>query len=365
MDIQAKINKKIKYLFNPPTLKTVGFLGFDINSCPTSCLVQHGKHEFGLSKWVSPKRSRSYPYGRVYDTLGYSKRITVIPVYKEEGKAGDRDYLQWDTVSLMSLLDVFVVLAYYSKAEKHSTRENKITNQQFDSEYVCKKLTEISEYQSSALDWNMREVSESLPTLVEKAKKSYGCISNKLDIELHGEDGIEKFQNKIASSVDAFMHSSRHKAKQAQQREFSTLQPKEHLQTDSKAKITITDYLGGCYYFTTDEIEIKGNQLLLIEAKHTKNTKLPSMADIKDGLLKMILYSNLENVTVKNHQYSPVPVLKLTSSIISGKITSQSSRKEIDCFIQQNQYQGKKKIDLEYILQEGRNNNILIRIEGV
>jgi hypothetical protein len=42
------------------------------------------------------------------------KKITVIPVVKDEGANGDRDYIQWDTVSLTSLLDIFVIFAYYA-----------------------------------------------------------------------------------------------------------------------------------------------------------------------------------------------------------------------------------------------------------
>ena len=38
---------------------------------------------FALSWWVSAKRTRSYPYARVYDTLGFSgKKVTIIPVFK-------------------------------------------------------------------------------------------------------------------------------------------------------------------------------------------------------------------------------------------------------------------------------------------
>ena len=61
---------------------------------------------------------------------------------KDEGASGDRDFIQWDTVSLMSLLDVFVIFAYYEKAKK---RGNKITNQQFDNNYVLSKIKEIEQ----------------------------------------------------------------------------------------------------------------------------------------------------------------------------------------------------------------------------
>lgn len=57
------------------------------------------------SWWLSPKRTRSYPYARIYDTLNFQgKRVTFIPILKDESRDGNRDFLQWDTVSLMSLL---------------------------------------------------------------------------------------------------------------------------------------------------------------------------------------------------------------------------------------------------------------------
>ncbi len=41
-------------------LKLIDFADFDINSCPTACLVTNKKWTFAISKWVSPKRTRSY-----------------------------------------------------------------------------------------------------------------------------------------------------------------------------------------------------------------------------------------------------------------------------------------------------------------
>lgn len=76
--------------------------------------------------------------------------------------------------------------------------------------------------------------------------------------------------------------------------------------------ITIQNYLGGFYYFTSDEIEIKGNDVYLIEGKHSKNHSLPSLGDIKDGLLKMILFTNLVDVKMNSKNYNSIAVLKLT-----------------------------------------------------
>lgn len=116
------------------------------------------------------------------------------------------------------------------------------------------------------------------------------------------------------------MESSRQKAQLAQDREFLTIQPKEILATSSKAKITITNYLGGQYFFTVDEILIEDKNLFLIESKHSKSGKLPSIGDIKDGLLKMMIYTNLENVSIGKDLFVSLPILRLTSGKIEGEI---------------------------------------------
>ena len=43
---------------------------FDINKTPGSGLINLGTLENNLaySKWVSPKRTRTYPFARIYDT---------------------------------------------------------------------------------------------------------------------------------------------------------------------------------------------------------------------------------------------------------------------------------------------------------
>ena len=87
---------------------------------------------------------------------------------------------------------------------------------------------------------------------------------------------------------------------------------KEHVE-GIKGKLIIKNYLGGNYYLTCDEVEIHGDEIYLIEAKHTNKDELPSLGDIKDGLVKMILFTNLENLNADERAYTPVPVLKLTT----------------------------------------------------
>ena len=119
------------------------------------------------------------------------------------------------------------------------------------------------------------------------------------------------------------MKTSRLKAQEAQNRNAD--QPKK-LYQHYKATITIENYLGGKYYFTTDEIRIEKDKIYLIESKHSKNSILPSIGDIKDGLLKMILYTNLKNVSINDNNYTAIPVLKLTSS----KLPTDISKSEIE-----------------------------------
>jgi hypothetical protein len=353
----------IKYkLYFSSELTEISFDELNVNSMPSSCIIKDNKHNFCISKWVSPKRTRSYPYERVYNTLSNQKRITVIPIIKDEGSKGDRDYIQWDTISLMSLLDVYVILAYYEEADKHPTRGNKITNQKFNNDYVKNKITEIGNYHSSPLHWNLQEIAETLPLLIDLVKKSYQKISDELNVTFHNFRGIDKFKNQFLTGVEEFMKTSREKAKEAQNREQQTIQPKEALSTLTKATITIKNYLGGLYYFTTDEIDFKDKNILLIEAKHSKSSKLPSIGDIKDGLLKLILYCNLKNVTMNDLSYCSIPVLKLTSSKLEGNITSDSEKSLIEDFFINNKLSAKQIHSITILFQECAENNFLVMI---
>jgi hypothetical protein len=281
MDIKGKITGLKYKILLVEELQCFDMSQFNINNVPPSCIVADNKQSLAVSKWVSPKRTRSYPYERVHNTLTISKKITVIPIIKDEGADGDRDFLQWDTVSLMSLLDVFVIFAYYDKAVKNSKYDNKITDFHFDNKYVISKIKEIEQYHSSALHWNLNELKNKLHEIIEKTKECYERIEKQTGVSLHNFSGLDNFNTKIGKSVEQFMQFSREKAQKAQEREIVTTQPKESLSTLTKAKITITNYLGGQYFFTVDEVEIKNDTVFLIEGKHSKNALLPSVGDIK------------------------------------------------------------------------------------
>lgn len=314
MDILAEIKGVTYTPFLCRKLNAFDFSEIDraVSSDATFILKVDKDNQIAVSWWVSPKRTRSYPYTRVYDSLGFSgKKVTIIPILKDEGKDGDRDFLQWDTVSLMSLLGVYVIISYYADASKSSRYEHKITNQLFDLDHIKSKIQEILSYQSDALHWNLSQI-DSVGEVGEKALKAYTDISEKLGVEMHSWESAETRIRQLLEGKAAFMTLSRKLAESAQRRESVTDQPKENL-SGIKGTITIKNYLGGYYYFTCDEVEIRGKDVHLIEGKHTTTDNLPSLNDIKDGLLKMILFTNLENVKIDGINYNPVPILKLTT----------------------------------------------------
>jgi hypothetical protein len=278
------------------------------------------ENRVAVSRWVSPKRTRSYPYARIYDTLSFSgRKVTVIPIIKDEGRDGDRDFLQWDTISLMSLLGVYVIIGYYVEAVKNPKYKNKITDQKFDADYIKSEISRLLSYQSDALHWNLEQI-DKIYQIASLAIESYNRISKNLGIEMHSMEAAQQRIEELYKEKEKFMKLSRELSYKAQRRESITVQPKELLK-GTKAMITIKNYIGGYYYFTCDEIEIQGNELYLIEGKHS-TSGYPSLNDVKDGLLKMILYTNLKKVYYNNKEFVSIPILKLTAKGYNDRFPS-------------------------------------------
>jgi VWFA-related protein len=338
------------------TLQKISTEGFDINKSPPAFLYG----ELAVSRWVSPKRTRSYPYERIYNTLKSPQKVTIIPIIKDEGKNGERDFLQFDTISLMNLLDVYVILGYYVDAQRDAKDE--LTNQQFDNAFISNKLNELQNFKGSASDWNLRELNQ-ISQVAEKAKAAYLEISKRTNVTLHDEKGIDNFVARISKSLDDFRTISRQKSQKAQGREFVTIQPKEALSTDSKGRVTITDKNGGLYFFTCDETRIEGKTLTLTEAKHSSRAKIPSASDIKDGLLKMMLYTNLKNVKVGRENVKLKVAIRLTSDKLKGKISSNFDELKVDEFLKVNNFSANQKGFVKKLFAEARGNSFEVIIE--
>ncbi|MFH0702293.1 MAG: hypothetical protein V2B14_01985 [bacterium] len=308
----------------------------DVNEWSPRCCIQYNNIVYSISKWVSPK-----------------------------GYGGDLDYLQWDTISLMSLLNVYVIIGYYIDAEISQRSNNKITCQKFDNVYIKQKIEEISNYHSSALHWNIDQLKISnLNFLMNEVIKGYCNIQEKTGVKLHKNRNLENFKNKITSKINSFMIMSREKSKQAQNREFLTIQPKEALSTGKKTKIEIENYLGGNYFFTIDDVMLFNNIYNLIESKHSRNLLMPSLDDIKDGLIKMIVYSNINELKNFNGTVNFIPVLRLTSPLIKNSIASDLKQEKLHEFIESNNFSENQIKIIDTLFKESYKNNFKIIIEN-
>ncbi len=318
-------------------------------SSKSNFILKSGEEEYALSQWISPKRTRSFPFARVYDTLCRKNRVTLIPFCKDEGADGDRDFLQWDTISLMSLFNVYVIVCYYIKAEKNKRpgqeNKNKISKQILDYDYIGKQFNKLKNYHSSVLHWNLKQI-EQLPNIGELTLHSYQNIRIQTGVLLHGADGIRKRIKIIKNDASKFRDWSRRLAKQAQSREVLTDQPKEVI-IGQKAVITLKNLLGGMYYWTVDECLVLDGCVFLVEKKHSKNKLFPSQNDLKDAFLKLALFSNINNLKYNNMDMPYYSAVGLTSEAVCGTLHSEMNDEELNEFFLKNKIYNKNK---EFIL---------------
>jgi hypothetical protein len=337
----------------------------NVNNWPSRCIVKKGEILYSVSKWVSPKRTRSYPFSRVYDTFSFlgGKRITIIPIVKDEGEKGDRDFLQWATIALMSLLNVYVIIAYYEDGDK---RGLKITNQKFNDDFIKDQFDKLDNYHSSALHWNLDQLNNSnLKLLMDKVIHSYNKMFIEKGVVFHNTSGLSNFQKKIGETIEEFKKFSSLKAEFAQGREIKTTHILEALGEGEKMKIVIENYLGGLYYFTIDDVVIKDEVFYLMECKHSNGGILPSDDDVKDGLLKLILFTNLDKLYFNDIETKFIPVIRLTSNKMIGFINETSTDDDVKSFVSNNKLSKSKYNFIIELITEVKNNNIKLVIEKV
>jgi hypothetical protein len=123
--------------------------------------------------------------------------------------------------------------------------------------------------------------------------------------------------------------------------------------------------LGGQYFFTVDEVFVDHNTIYLIESKHSNQNILPSKGDTKDGLLKMILYSNLGEVDVNNVKMKSKAMLNLTSPKIHGEITSEAPAWNRANFFRNNNFTQEQIRFIDVLLDEAIENGFLVKIGGI
>jgi len=360
------------------SLKEYKFDTFDVNEAASSGVVElDAKNKIAYSKWVTPKRTRSYPFARIYDTYSFGgKRVTIIPVIKDEGVGASKnksnnDRINFITLSWMNLTNVFVILAWYSDAEKKS--EYRITNQKFDQNYIKKKLKEISEYQLDAHHWNNEHFIKDFAFVYRNAVSSYERIAKKLSVQMHPTSGHLSFLKKICKEdnenqidLEKFALQTLAKSQLAAAREVVVKHKNEYLSLDSeKLVFEIKNNLGGSYFLTADEIIIDEDkkELVIQEAKNATTEKMPKSADIKDGLFKILLFTQIKSILIDDVKYNYKVCLKLTGNI-SSAIKLPTNLDNISSFIENEKISKTDAASIVMLNEEATENNYQVEISN-
>jgi len=75
------------------------------------------------------------------------------------------------------------------------------------------------------------------------------------------------------------------------------------------------------------------------------------------------LYSNLTDITANDQKVSSEAVLCLTSTKLTGAITSVNTEKERSTFFERNNFSPTKKLLAETVMEEARKNNFVVKIQ--
>ncbi len=352
---------------NPEKFEAYDISQFDVNQAQASGLIDLGTsgNNLAFSKWVSPKRTRSYPFARIYNTFHFNtKKVTIIPIIKDEGAGTqNNDRINFITFSWMNLLNIYIILAWYEDAERKPSTTDRITNQILNAKSVREKLLEVSQYRMTALHWNTTHFEKDFVPIYLNAVDGYKKISRERNVAVHSPKNhlqtLEKFKANGHFSLASFKEASLPSSYDAAHRESLTTHVLESLEENSKSVFSISNYLGGQYYLTADEVYWENNQLVIQESKNSSKGKLPSENDIKDGLFKLILFANMEEVAIDertNIQFTTR--LKLTGDLI-GNLLLPCATEDVFNFSAANRLTQTHQKRLILLNQEASENNRL------
>ncbi|MCC6498850.1 MAG: hypothetical protein IT313_01140 [Anaerolineales bacterium] len=346
-----------------------GFNEFDVNKAKSFGVINHPNGQVAYSKWTSPKRTRTYPFARLYNTYNAQKILTIIPVMKDEGLDGDLDKIQYSTISWMNLLNVYIVLAYYERADKNRSSKqknrDKLTSQKLNAKTIKDQIKTIVSYKQSALHWNRTLFETRFVEIYEKAIASYELISSKSKVKVHPKGTKLQYLESVRKDYRRFRDISLRGSQGAALRESKTVHAQEFLEDGGKSVFLIENYLGGIYHLTVDEVLHDRGEYVIQESKNSTKKFLPSISDIKDGLFKLILFSNLDSLKVRGRKVKFSTRLKLTGYKVKGNIQFPCRKTEFDDFVRLNKVSRAYQETLHKLNLEATNNkNLTIEVRG-
>ena len=265
--------------------------------------------EVAISVWTTPKRSKTYPLGRVYDTLSYHGiKITIIPVMVDYGKNGERGRIQPNTVDWMTSVGVYLILGVYVDAEKGKvgklaknagaktkSSEGKpkfAKGQKFNLKHLQKQIEKIIKNKPDIKIWNENQFT-TIPNLLENAINNYKRLGEELDIPLSDFSRLEKKIRLWKNDLEQFLADCECLSKRAQNSEIRADHKLENI-TGAKGKINIDFGESRKLYLTADSIDLDNDKCLvtILEGKNASSEKFPKLNDVKDALFKLMIFKN-------------------------------------------------------------------------
>ena len=176
---------------------------------------------------------------------------------------------------------------------------------------------------------------------------------------------LEEFIPDEFFNIDTFKKISLLRSQAAARRESVVFHRLENLVDGTKALITISNYLGGQYFLTADELYQIDDRFIIQESKHSTRDALPKLGDIQDGLFKLILFANLDQLTLNGVSIPFSVQLKLTGNL-KGRIRLPSDEGSLVEFFTRNVLKQKDRLLIHRLNQEAQTNSgIRIAISGV
>ena len=210
----------------------------------TSFKTKIGNELVAISVWTTPKRTKTYPFPRVYSTLAHGgKKITVIPVQASYGKHGDDNKLQPGTISWMSGLGVYVIVGVYTKAKmrpkgkaaanaskgKTSTQgEPVFTSFEFENDGLLEQVREIVSERPKVEDWNQKQLIR-IPSLLKASIENNRRLGKELGVVVRSFKPLEKKLQVWDKDRSKFLLDCDRESEKAQHREFSSDQKLENV----------------------------------------------------------------------------------------------------------------------------------------
>ncbi len=354
--IEAKIGSEVYHFSKDPNLKEIEFKkAMKENNKSFKSKISDDK-VVAISVWTTPKRTKTYPFPRVYSTLGHDgKKITIIPVQASYGKYGDDNKLQPGTISWMSGLGVYVIIGVFTKAKMRpkgktaaNAKEGKpntqgksvFTDFEFDNDGLDDQINEIVSECPKVEDWNQKQLLK-IPALLGIAIAHNRRLGQELQVDVRSFKPLEKKVKVWKTDIPTYLSDCDKESKGAQHREFSSDQKLENVPGE-KGKFNVDMGNSKMIFLTADSVSVdeKKKTIEILEGKHSTKGKFPGENDVLDALFKLMIFKK-SKITIYGVKYTKKLVCYLSGTV-------PATDKEI-------------KKEYKELIQECKNNNIEFR----